>query len=206
MRKRDPDWLRRWVENFNPLLDDQRRQTALNSLVAKGCDPTVIFESLAGCTHPASDDNIVTRRVKSNLRKRLRRLELLSRRIRRTQEALRDVKTEPLISHFRPISVELPSVLRVASDFLGRPALRKAFSLHKLPSGLALIALCLYVRRVTGAPSYTHLANLLEVGYQAHGATRIVLPKSLSRRVRRFKKAHPQIAEALKIEADGNLP
>lgn len=164
------------------------------------CDLTVIMELVAVCTRPNADDNIITLRVKRNLKERLRRLEKLNRQIRKMQEALQDVKTEPLVAHFRPISVELPSALRSASDFLARPSLRKAFDNRKVPSGLALVALCLYVRRVTGASSYARLADLLDAGYEAHGTTRIVDPDSLARRVRGFKRDHPQIAKALEKE------
>jgi len=199
MTKPDLDWEGRWAAKFKTLQRNPKgkRRAALEWAKDDRFDLAVILEFVAGCTHPNADENEFTLRVKRNLRERLRRLESLNRQVRKMQEALQDLKTEPLVSHFRPISVELPSALRSASYYLSRPALRKAFDKRKVPSGFALIALCLYVRRVSGASSYVHLAELLEAGYQAHGTPRIVNPDSLARRVRNFKRDHPQIAEAL---------
>ena len=202
MMKPETEWEGRWVEKFETLLSDPkgRCRAALKWATRNRCDLTVIVEFVAYCTHPSADDNFVTLQVKRNLRERLRRLEKLNRQIWKMQEALQDLKTEPLVSNLQSISVELPTALRSASDYLARPALRRAFDNRKVPSGLALIALCLYVRRVTGASSYAHLADLLEAGYEAHGMTRVVNPDSLARRVRSFKRDHPQIAETLEKE------
>jgi len=197
--KRNLEWEGQWAENFNTLLQDRRGKcrAALKWAAANRCDLDVIVELVAGCTHPNADENELTLRVKRNLRERRRRLENLNRQVRKMQLALQDVKTEQLLSRFQPISVELPRALQSAGDHLSSPALRRAFDTRKVPSGFALITLCLYVRRVTGASSYVHLANLLEAGYEGHGTPRIVNPDSLARKVRSFKRDHPQIAEAL---------
>ncbi len=209
MTKPDLDWEGRWAAKFKTLLRNPhgelrdphgKLRAALKWANDDRFDLTVIMELVAGSTHPNADENEFTLRVKRGLSERLRRLEKLNSQIRKLQEALQDVKTEPLVSHSQPISVELPSALRSASDYLSRCALRRAFDKRKVPSGLALIALCLYVRRISGAPSYTHLADLLEAGYEAHGTPRIVNPDSLAKRVQRFKRNHPQIAEALAKE------
>jgi hypothetical protein len=206
MTKPDFYWEGRWAAKFKTLLRDAtgKRRVALKWAINNRFDLTVIMELVAGCTHPKADENEFTLRVKRDLKERRHRLENLKKQIRKLQEALQDVKTESLVSHSQPISVELPRALRSASDYLARFALGRAFDARKVPSGLALIALCLYVQRVSGAPSYTHLANLLEAGYEAHGTPRIVYPHSLAKRVRRFKRNQPQIAEVLKENWGGH--
>jgi hypothetical protein len=168
----------------------------------KGCDLELVLYLLAGCTHPDANDSVLALKVKTQVKEQLGHLQRLDRQMQRMQETLEALKADPVISKFQPISIELPRVLCSAREYLASPVLRRAFNLreNKIPTGLTQIALCLYMQRVTGSSSYSSyplLADLLEAGYEAHGITRVVEPDSLARRVRRFKKDHPELAEVL---------
>jgi hypothetical protein len=205
----EPDWLEQWVKKFNiPLLDPEWKcKAALRWMAAHGCDVDLIMNLLAGCTHPKADENFVTLHLKEENRRLLCHLERLKREISDTIAALGAVVTEPSASRFLPLntrlfSVELPVALESAHKYLvdsklGIPWLRQTLDNRRLPSGLALIALCVHVRKMSGKTAYSQIADLLEAGYYAHGFDREVDPNSLSRRVRRFREQHRQLAESL---------
>jgi hypothetical protein len=199
MRVRQSDWVPEWVDRFGLLVRDPgwKCQPALKWMEAKGCDISLILELVAGSTHPKANTGAVALNAKKNIKLSCQSLDRLHRQIGKMQEVLQELKTEPVLSLFPEITIALPKALQSASGCLARPELQKAFDLHKFPRGFAMIALCMYVKRVTRAPAYSRIADLLEAGYEAHGTSRLVHPTSLARRVRRFKKDYPTVAESI---------
>jgi len=164
--KADSDWLTSWVAEFNKVL--RHKEWASAKLVLRrfrdaGCDVDWLMNLVVACTHPHPKiANPLATQTKSQSRNLLRRLERLQTLISTTQQALQDLEAEPYAEHFRPLEtaifqVDLPVVLTSVGNLLNHPklgitSLRRAFDARKIPSSLALVMLCAYVRRITGGP------------------------------------------------------
>jgi hypothetical protein len=193
MRKKTLASIEPWVANFNGLVRGRKSmcQATLKDLEQTGCDVSLIFELLFGSTCPEQGEIV----LKSILRQRRNHLCELNRAIERLKTALGNEEIKQMIQQFSSLSVELPDALAVAGGDLTRHL--DTYDLRKYPRQLALFALCLYVRRVTGSYHYAKIANLLQVAYQAHNTPRIVDEHSLAREVRRFNRTHPELSQGL---------
>jgi len=207
----DSNWFVSWVAELEKLLRD--RDWASAKLVFKwlrdvGCDAEWIIQLLAACTH--SDPNIrnpLALQTKIHIRNFLRLLPQFEMRASKTQQVFQALNAEPYAEHFPPFPtaifrVEFPVVHTTAGGYLkhpglGIPCLKKSFNARKIPSDLLLVALCTYIRRIIGRPSYPQIALLLDAGHAAHKQNKEVDPESLRKTVKRFETSRPELFHAL---------
>ena len=206
MANLDPEWLRHWARNFHAILYGPERKylDALIWTVEHDCDPERVLYLVAAATHPCEANSNAVHEVKRKLKEKKNRIKNIGKLIRKMQTAWQELEEEidAIPRFFLSTSAELQSALQSANSLLVR--LRKFHDTRKVPdSGLALAALCIYVRRKQEKCAYPRIADLLEAGYAAHGIDCDVDPVSLGRRVRRFKQDHPEIANGFeRLTAD----